>query len=92
MILGISPNSIVSHRKFIQKNNLAILLLSDEKHAVIEPYGAWGKKKMYGKEFEGVVRSTVLVDPQGVVRAVWPKAPSKGHAAEVLAELRKLAS
>jgi peroxiredoxin Q/BCP len=92
VIFGISPDSVVSHQKFIQKNNLTITLLSDEKHAVIEAYGAWGKKNMYGKEFEGVVRSTVLADPKGVVRAVWPKASSEGHAAEVLAVLQKLAA
>ncbi len=67
-------------------------MLSDEAHGVIKAYGAWGQKKMYGKEFEGVVRSTVLVDPKGVVRAVWPKASAKGHAAEVLATLQELAA
>jgi peroxiredoxin Q/BCP len=55
---------------------------------VIKVFGAWAAKKMYGKEFEGVVRSTVLIDPKGVVKAAWPKAPSKGHAAEVLKALQ----
>jgi peroxiredoxin Q/BCP len=59
---------------------------------VIRRFDAWGKKTMYGKETEGVIRSTVLVDPGGVVRAHWPKASAKGHAAEVLEELKRLAA
>jgi peroxiredoxin Q/BCP len=65
-------------------------LLSDVERTVIKAYDAWGTKKMYGKEFEGVVRSTVLIDPKGVVKAAWPKASSKGHAAEVLEALQRL--
>jgi peroxiredoxin Q/BCP len=91
VILGVSPDSVESHRKFAQKNKIAVALLSDSDHSVIKSYDAWGTKKMYGKEFEGVVRSTVLIDPKGVVRAAWPKAPSKGHAAEVLEALQRLA-
>jgi len=65
-------------------------LLSDVERTVIKAYVAWGAKKMYGKEFEGVVRSTALIDPKGTVKAAWPKAPSKGHAAEVLEALQRL--
>jgi peroxiredoxin Q/BCP len=65
-------------------------LLSDVERTVIKAYDAWGTKKMYGKEFEGVVRSTALIDPTGTVKAAWPKAPSKGHAAEVLETLQRL--
>lgn len=90
VILGVSPDSVDSHRKFILKNTIAVTLLSDTEASVIKAYDAWGLKKMYGKEFEGVVRSTVLIDPKGVVRAVWPKASSKGHAQEVLGALDKL--
>lgn len=87
VILGVSPDSVDSHRKFIQKNDIAVTLLSDPGASVIKAYDAWGTKKMYGKEFEGVVRSTVLIDPKGVVKATWPKASSKGHALEVLEAL-----
>ncbi len=80
------------HQKFIQKNKLAVDLLSDPKHEVLKSYGAWGKKKMYGKEYDGVIRSTVVIDPQGKVRHSWPKAKAKGHAAEVLQALRKVAN
>ena len=65
-------------------------MLSDEGLGVLKAYDAWGKKQMYGKEYEGVIRSTVLIDLKGVVRAHWPKASAKGHAAEVLAELKRL--
>jgi peroxiredoxin Q/BCP len=89
--MGVSPDSIDSHRKFRDKNALSVDLLSDPDHGMLKAYGAWGKKKMYGKEYEGVIRSTAVIDPQGKVRLHWPKAKSKGHAAEVLAELRKIA-
>jgi peroxiredoxin Q/BCP len=92
VILGVSPDSLDSHRKFAQKNKITVTLLSDTEHAVIEAYDAWGTKKMYGKEFKGVVRSTVLIDPKGVVKAAWPKAPSKGHASEVLEALQRIAA
>jgi len=85
----VSPDTVASHRKFIEKQNLSIDLLSDPDHTVLKEYDAWGKKKMYGKEYEGVIRSTVLIDPEGLVRFAWPKAKTKGHAMEVLSELKK---
>jgi peroxiredoxin Q/BCP len=91
VVVGVSPDSVTSHQEFIRKHKLAIELLSDTDHTVLKAYDAWGTKKMYGKEFEGVVRSTVLIDPAGVVQAAWLKAPSKGHAAEVLEALGNLA-
>jgi len=91
-IIGVSPDSLESHKKFAEKNKITVTLLSDTEQAVIKAYEAWGTKKMYGKEFEGVVRSTVLIDPKGVVKAAWPKASSKGHAVEVLEALQRLAA
>ena len=76
--------------KFAEKKGLTVNLLSDPEHSVLEAYGAWGLKKMYGKEYEGVIRSTVLIDPLGVVQQVWPKVKTKGHAAEVLSTLKSL--
>ncbi len=87
-VFGVSPDSVASHKKFREKHSLTVELLSDPDHSMIEAYGAWGVKKMYGKESAGVVRSSVLVDARGIVRRVWPKAKSKGHAREVLDELR----
>ena len=85
-----SPDSVASHQKFIQKHTLSIDLLSDPDHKVLRSYQAWGKKKMYGKEYEGVIRSTVVIDPDGLVRLTWPKAKAKGHALEVLTEMKNL--
>ena len=92
VVLGVSPDTPESHRKFIEKNKLKFQLLSDESHKVLSKYGAWGTKKMYGKSFQGAIRSTVLIDPQGRVVHPWPKVSPKGHAKEVkkrLAELQK---
>jgi thioredoxin-dependent peroxiredoxin len=74
----------------MEKHGLKTDLLSDPEHKVLEAYGAWGRKKLYGKEYFGVIRSTALIDTKGVVASVWPKAKSKGHAIEVLNKLKKL--
>ena len=89
-MLGVSPDSVTSHQKFIQKHTLSIDLLSDPEHNMLKAYNAWGRKKMYGKEYEGVIRSTVVIDPDGTVRLTWPKAKAKGHALEVLNEMKKI--
>jgi peroxiredoxin Q/BCP len=89
VVLGVSPDSTNSHQKFITKHNLGINLLSDQEHKTLENYGAWGKKKMYGREFFGVVRSTYLINPEGKIEHVWPKVKVKGHVDEVLAKLNE---
>ena len=66
------------------------MLLSDETHKMLEAYGAWGKKSMYGKTFMGVIRATFLVDGQGRIARIWPKVKVDGHAAEVLAAAKEL--
>ena len=91
-IVGLSADSIASHERFLKKNGLRIILLSDPSKNVIRGYGAWGRKKMYGKEYEGIVRSTFLIDPAGVVRWIWPVVKVEGHAEDVLATLRRLKS
>jgi peroxiredoxin Q/BCP len=83
-VFGVSPDSVASHKRFKEKHKLSVRLLSDPSHGVLETYGARGIKKMYGKESAGVIRSSVLIDPQGIIRMVWPKAKSSGHAQEVL--------
>lgn len=92
LVLGISPDSVASHKKFKEKHKLSVVLLSDPEHEVLKAYGAWGPKKLYGKEYEGVTRSSVLIDPDGIVRMVWSKAKSSGHAKEVLAALAGLSN
>jgi peroxiredoxin Q/BCP len=86
-VIGISPDSCESHRKFILNHGLGILLLSDTDRSVLEGYGVWRLKKMYGKESYGVVRSTFLIDPAGMIRRIWRKVDVKGHAEEVLSAI-----
>jgi peroxiredoxin Q/BCP len=89
-VVGISPDSCQSHQKFMVKHDLKVKLLADPDHKVLEAYGAWGDKKMYGKSFLGVNRSTVLIDPQGRIAHHWPKVRAKGHADQVAAKLAEL--
>lgn len=89
VVLGISPDSLASHAKFISKNSLPFPLLSDEAHLVSEMFGVWQLKKMYGKEFMGIVRSTFLIDEQGMLAAKWNKVRVKGHVENILEEMMK---
>ncbi len=90
VILGVSPDSPKSHRNFIEKKELTITLLSDQDHKVLEEYGAWQLKKMYGREYMGVVRSTYLIDPEGKIAYIWPKVKVAGHIDAVLEKLKEL--
>jgi peroxiredoxin Q/BCP len=90
VVLGVSPDSVESHRKFKEKRNLKVILLSDESKEILKTYGVWQKKKMYGREYFGVVRTTYLIDPEGTVKKVWKRVRVKGHADKVLETLRKL--
>jgi peroxiredoxin Q/BCP len=89
-IYGISRDSLKSHQNFIAKQSLPFRLLSDPDLALLKPLGAFGKKKMYGKEVEGIIRSTFLIDPKGVIRHIWPKVSVKGHVEEVMDRLLEL--
>jgi len=92
VVLGVSADSPASHRAFIAKHGLGLTLLSDPGHKIMEIYGAWGPKQSYGKKTVGVIRSTVIVDPEGRIARHWPKVKAAGHAAEVreaLAELQQ---
>jgi peroxiredoxin Q/BCP len=86
-VLGISPDGAGSHAKFRQKYGLSIRLLSDPDHEVMERYGAWGEKTLYGRKSVGVIRTTVLVGPDRRVERAWYHVRADGHAAKVLAEL-----
>ena len=90
VVIGISPDSPERHAKFIAKHDLKHILLSDEDHKVLELYDAWRKKLLYGKELFGVIRSTYLINPQGVIAKVWPKVKVKGHVNEVRDVLKSL--
>jgi peroxiredoxin Q/BCP len=87
VVLGVSPDGLVSHGKFKKKYSLPFPLLADESHEVAEAYGAWGEKSMYGKKYMGILRSTFIIDEQGRIAKVFEKVKPEGHAAEVLAAL-----
>lgn len=84
VVLGVSPDGQASHAKFKEKFSLPFTLLSDPDHVAAEAYGAWGKKSMYGKEYMGIIRSTVVVGADGKVKAVFPKVKPDAHAKQVL--------
>jgi peroxiredoxin Q/BCP len=90
VILGVSTDSTKKHRNFIEKKYLKITLLSDEEHKVLEQFGIWQLKKNYGREYMGIVRSTFIIDPEGIIRAVWEKVKVKNHVNEVKEKLKEL--
>lgn len=90
VVLGISKDSSQSHKKFAEKYNLPFVLLADEDAKVITQYGAWQQKKFMGRSYMGIVRSSYLIDPKGVVRKVYMQVKPERHAKEVLADLAVL--
>ena len=89
-IFGVSRDSAQSHRNFIEKQGLKIKLLTDKDHELMEKVGAWGMKKMYGKDVEGVIRSTFIVGKDGTVEAVWHAVKVKGHVEVVNDKVKSL--
>ena len=89
-VVGISPDDAASHRAFRSRYRLRFPLLSDEGHATMERYGAWGEKTLYGRKTVGVIRSTFLVDAKGTVARAWYGVRADGHAAKVLEEAAAL--
>lgn len=87
VVIGISKDSVASHLKFAQKYDLPFILLSDPELQAIQAYGVWQEKKLYGKVSMGVVRSTYIIDPQGLIEKVMPKVKPDTNAAEILAYL-----
>lgn len=90
LVFGVSPDSVASHQKFRAKYRLPFPLLSDPDHRVADVYGAWGEKSMYGKKYQGILRTTFLIDGAGTVRRVFEKVKPEGHAEEVLAAIQQL--
>jgi len=87
VVLGVSPDGITSHQKFVAKYDLKVTLLSDPEKMVLKQYSAWGLKKNYGREYEGVIRSTFLIDPSGRLVKSWRNVRAKGHAQRVFNEV-----
>lgn len=86
-VLGISPDTVKSHKKFSEKYQLPFTLLADPDHKVCEAYGVWGLKKMYGREYEGVYRTTYIVGPKGEIKRVFENVKPTDHSQEVLEEV-----
>jgi peroxiredoxin Q/BCP len=83
-VIGVSGDPLKAQDAFKKKHDLTVGLLSDETHSMLEAYGVWGEKSMYGRTFLGITRTTVLIGADGRIARIWPKVKVKGHAAEVL--------
>lgn len=90
VVVGLSPDPVKAHDKFIAKHDLGIILASDEDKSVLEAYGVWKEKSMYGRTYMGVERSTFIIDGRGTVVRVWRKVKVKGHAQTVLEAVKSL--
>ncbi|MDO8289569.1 MAG: thioredoxin-dependent thiol peroxidase [Parvibaculum sp.] len=91
VVVGVSKDTVAKHGKFRDKHGLKIQLLSDETGEMLEAYGVWAEKSLYGRKFMGINRTTFLIDAKGVIAQIWPKVKVKGHADEVLAAVKALA-
>jgi thioredoxin-dependent peroxiredoxin len=86
-IIGVSPDSVKSHQKFVDKFGLKFNLLADEEKKILESYGAWGEKKMYGKPYMGVLRTTFVIDESGVIEEIFDKVDTKNHSSQIVKAL-----
>jgi peroxiredoxin Q/BCP len=89
-VVGVSADPVKAQDAFKAKHGLAIPLASDETHRMLDAYGVWGEKSMYGKKFMGITRTTLLIDRDGRIARIWPKVKVEGHAEEVLAAAKEL--
>ncbi|MFY7964520.1 MAG: thioredoxin-dependent thiol peroxidase [Chitinophagaceae bacterium] len=89
-VIGVSPNDTTSHKKFEQKFNLPFTLLADEKHAIIEKYGVWGEKNLYGRKYMGLHRTTFVIDEKGVIQKIFLKPTNKQHAEQIVKAWKEL--
>lgn len=89
-VIGVSKDSVASHKKFADKYELGFTLLSDESTETIQAYGAWQEKSMFGKKYMGIQRMTVIIDPDGNIVKEYPKADPSKHAAEIIRDLQAL--
>jgi peroxiredoxin Q/BCP len=90
VIIGLSPDSVQSHKRFAEKFELPFILLSDEDKKVLEKYGVWKEKSMYGRKYMGVERTTILVDEKGIIRKIYPKVKVNGHVDQVSNDLKEI--
>ena len=92
VVIGVSKDTVKSHKKFADKHGLNFTLLSDETLETIKTYGAWSERSMYGRKFMGVIRSTVIISPDGKIAKEYPKVNPRKHAAEIIKDLQELQS
>jgi len=86
-VVGVSPDSVESHRKFRKKYGLRFTLISDTDKEILKTYGAWGEKSMYGKKYEGVLRTTFIIDENGIIQEIFSKVKTKDHTNQILQSL-----
>ncbi len=84
VVLGVSPDEVLKHKKFETKYQLPFTLLADPKHNIIDKYGVWGEKQLYGRKYMGLLRTTFLIDGKGIIRKIFIKPKSKQHSEEIL--------
>lgn len=87
-VIGVSPDEVSSHKKFEERHQLPFPLIADTKHAIIEKYGVWGEKQLYGRKYMGLHRTTFLINEKGVIEKVFLKPKSKQHAEEILEAIK----
>ncbi len=87
-VIGVSPDSVASHLKFAEKYNLSFQLIADTERTILEAYGAWGEKKMYGKAYMGVLRKTFVINEKGIIEAIFEKVDTKAHSKQILDTLQ----
>lgn len=87
-VIGVSPDSVSSHVKFIAKNALSFNLIADTDHSICESYGVWDEKKMYGRSYMGVLRTTFMIDEQGIIENIITKVQTKNHFAQLFGEIK----
>ena len=90
VVLGVSPDDEKKHKKFGTKFELPFTLLADPEHTIIDKYGVWGEKQLYGRKYMGLLRTTFLIDEKGVIRKIFAKPKSKQHAEEIVAAWKEL--
>jgi len=87
-VIGVSPDSVQSHKKFKTKHKLPFRLISDPDKVIIKEYGAWGPKKLYGREYEGLLRSTFVIDKNGIIVNIFEKVKTKDHTNQILETIK----
>lgn len=92
VVLGVSPDEVKKHKKFEEKFELPFTLIADPEHNIIDKYGVWGEKQMYGRSYMGLHRTTFLIDEKGVIRKIFLKPKSKEHTAEILKAWEEIGS